>query len=379
MLTMVLMAGMIIIPAKAVKAAEVKDASGSVVTEITAQDINKTSSFATYQGTVTSVTDPTVIIPIKVSSAGTVYVDLDGIAVGEGVTASLHSLADATDGSQIASSFLYGDARTKSIAASVKKAGTIYLKLATSADNYSFSKEEQQVVEFTVKSAPQGGTLTNGKTFNGCSPDDGIAYYKVKVTKPGYIRVKLSSEDNYPSFYVNLCNSKKQKYAQNDERLSSSDNHTALFAVNKGSYYIAVKSRASIYGINSKFAAVAEKSGTSRSKAVAIKKGTTKKGIILSSEKKSKADWYKFTISKSQRVEFTFSGSTTLGHIQLEMYRAGDSSRFGSKTISGLDQKATVSPYTFGNNNKLTKGTYYIKVTKGSYATSNGYYSLKWK
>ena len=48
-----------------------------------------------------------------------------------------------------------------------------------------------------------------------------------------------------------------------------------------------------------------------------------------------------------------------------------------SRTIYPTDGSLTISLYTWGKNNKLVKGTYWIKIQ--SYNGGNGYFTVKWK
>jgi hypothetical protein len=85
-------------------------------------------------------------------------------------------------------------------------------------------------------------------------------------------------------------------------------------------------------------------------------------------------DWYKITLTKSQEVDITFTGSVSSGRISLEFY-GGSIGGSVNESISSVDVDASFSPITL-RSDKVPKGTYYIKITKDSTITS-GFYNLK--
>ena len=101
----------------------------------------------------------------------------------------------------------------------------------------------------------------------------------------------------------------------------------------------------------------AEAAGNSLSEATSINLGSTYYGEITSSNKN---DYYKFTLSKSGSINFTYSGPT--GGIYLSLYNA-DNSEIEDHPIS-------YTTYTFD----LTSGTYYLRFR---YSYSSGEYNFK--
>lgn len=209
--------------------------------------------------------------------------------------------------------------------------------------------------------------IYNGKPIAVGQKSSGqVNYFKFKAVNTGYLIAEGSLDNKY---YMTLLNSNKKALSSK----SSSDNQIA-WAVKKGkTYYIKVEALYSsydaggyVFSIENK--KVAEKSGASKAKAVSIKKGKTVKGTIIAGE--GKADWYKFTVTKTKKVKIDIKGDTN-DQIKVVVY---DGSRnMGSTTLSYYSGQRTLESI-----GKLSKGTYHIKVYRGN-NKSSGYYSLKWK
>ena len=355
--------------------------SGTVTpTTIEAQDINKVTddTAVKYTAKMTTGTDSVTVIPVTTTKGGTICVPLSGVEVGKGVTVSLHTTAAATNGDRIGSTaYLSGTAREKTIYAKVAKAGTYYLKFETAG----YGAAMPQSVEFNALFYPNGGTLTKGTTYYGASPEGSkVSYYKITVPGNGYLTVSFPEKlSDYPSYLIKLTDSKKNSLFPDFETLSSSSDYKTRIGVKKGTYYIAVRTTQNAYGIKASFTSVKENSGSTKSKAKSISKGSTKKGIINVTQSDTSGDWYKFKITKTQYVKFdvTTLGSNGGGYggLKFAFYQSGKSSPAFTKNIYG-NNSATIQPYTYGSGTKLAPGTYYIKVSK--YSHGNGYYKIKW-
>lgn len=327
----------------------------------------------------TTGSDNTAIVAVTATKKGTLAIPLSGVEVGKGVTVTLHSTSAATSGDKIGGSKYLSSSKTEDILyVKVPKAGTYYLKFETA----SYSAGIQQSVGFGAVLYPAGGTLTKGKTFYGSSPDNnGVSYYKVTVPGNGYLTVSFPEKvsEYSTSFSIKLTNSKKNSLFTDFLRVSSNDNYKTSIGVKKGTYYIAVKSNESAYGMKVSFTSVKENSGSSKSKAKSIYKGNTKKGIITAAQSENSGDWYKFKVTKTQYVKFTFkvksNGGGNYGGLKVSFYQAGKSYPAFTTNCYGNDGKE-IQMYTYGKGNKLAPGTYYIKVQK--YSHGNGYYTLKW-
>ena len=245
------------------------------------------------------------------------------------------------------------------------------------------TSSKNEYANFEVQSVPMGGTLSNATWFYGSGADsDAVSYYQVSVPSTGYLKVSLTtaSGNSYPTYNIVLCNSSKSSYYSGYEYLSSGSNgSTTNIGVRKGTYYIAVKSGDPAYGIMATFSkAKVSATGTKKSRSKSIYKKSTRRGVLAASSGIS--NWYKFKVSKKQVVKFSVStltstgGSYSIGGVQVTVYKGKQSiySYFYYGKPSGY-----IQPYNIYKGHKLSKGTYYIKVSK--FHGGNGYYSLKWK
>lgn len=130
------------------------------------------------------------------------------------------------------------------------------------------------------------------------------------------------------------------------------------------------------YRIKSTFTAVSDASGASKKNAKTIKVGETKKGIVLSEDKTSKNDWFKFTLKKSTKIDIDLKGNCSSGKLRFELTSNGIR---GTVTdyISSSDYSRNIPLQTW-TSKTIPKGTYYIRLYKDSKTTS-GNYSVKVK
>ena len=339
--------------------------NGAVITPASAN----ASSVTTYMTPTYSSGSPVLVYPIQAKKGG-----LSITFTGANCTAYSSLYSDSQCSNSVTYNSNSSDSSTgvKGHYYSIKTNGTYYLKFSL----YSFSGSGAGV--FAVQHAPSGGTLTNGKAMMGGSASkDSVSYYKVKVPATGYITLVMASPSDYSStFRVKLTNSGKKTLFSGYESLNSSGSYTTRIGVKKGTYYIGVKSYNAVYAIGSKFTKVScSKHGTSKSKAVTIKKGVTRKGVLAASS--SASDWYKIRLTRSQAVSIAITAKSSAGgdiggNIKFTIYNSSGS--YTSDTLTGVSNN-TMKPYTVGNGSKLTKGTYYIKVSRNH--KGNGYYTLK--
>lgn len=216
----------------------------------------------------------------------------------------------------------------------------------------------------TLTSGKQVAVGVNGKQTN---------YFKFKVKKAGYITVPLTEDQSARYCKVTLCNSKK-KALTNEMSLGGVYTNTLTYGVKKGTYYIRVK-----YPYSSKEAytfkvtsnsSIKEKSGKTKAKAVTLKKGKkgTKKGTLEAGS--GQADWYKFKRTNKNKATVTVEGKTN-DKIKVTLYRGGK--KIGTGTFSYMHKG-----YKFTMPKGYAKGTYYIKIERGS-KKSSGWYSVNWK
>lgn len=239
------------------------------------------------------------------------------------------------------------------------KKGTYYIFRSGSFDTmslrYTFSK---------LGSSPF--TIKKGQSYTSHVGGNGEEYVKYKAASNGYITITCMQDHSNKK--VNLCNSARKEisFAQTLYKKGQK----CVYGVKKGqTYYLKVSESLSYNEGEIKFKltekAIPDKSGSSKAKAASLKAGSTAKGVLEAGGKTS--DWYKFKLSKKKKITFTVKGEMN-GAAQLTLYNKKGKTQ---SVIAG--QGGQYQTYK-----KLDKGTYYVKVSRITPASS-GYYTLKWK
>lgn len=267
---------------------------------------------------------------------------------------------------------------------------TFYVKAPSAGSYYLvFYTNSSTAVSaiFNAYYAPAGNaTPTKGKTYNAASlSSTKYYYYKVTTTKTGYLTISFpwGTNGNSSSYSVKLMNSsKKTNLFKGVNTVDYNKDYVTYAGVPKGTYYVAVKTTDTMYGINIKATYPTENSGSTRAKAKSISKGGTKKGIITATQSSSSADWYKIKVNSNQTVNLAITTKTGgySGGLRFSVYSGSKTKAFGTAEFYYGDPSSTVNLFTTVNGVKKTylqKGTYYIKVTK--YGSGSGYYTLQWK
>lgn len=201
-----------------------------------------------------------------------------------------------------------------------------------------------------------------------------IIYHKIVVPKTGYLKVNgLAFEDEETTVNnVVLYDSQKKALTKAMSAYSNSV-RTVYYGVEKGTYYVGVKQEGA-YGIKYSFTSLKDKNISSKKKAAALKKGKTVKGLMVAGEPGDKADYYKFKVSKRQKVSLVIKPRST-GALKFEILAAGKKGNVFSKQYKFNKKRSTMNV-----SKNLEKGTYYLKVSKSkNKKTTIGYYSVKWK
>ena len=189
-------------------------------------------------------------------------------------------------------------------------------------------------------------------------------YFSFKAPYTGYLRV----QGTVGNHKVILCDASKRALSG-----ASYLGNVPTYGVAKGkTYYIRVDARFNsngIYALKATNSKISEKSGKTKKKAVTIKKKKTKKGIIESGKNSKQADWYKFKLTSKKKVKINVTTGSNES-LKIILYKGGK--RIITKTVRG---NSTGDITSVG---KWPKGTYYIKVQRGT-STSSGYYTIKWK
>lgn len=325
---------------------------------------NKLDGSSNYHG---------VVIPVKVTAAGTVRFDFKFTTLQQDVSAELYSDAACTNVIDWIGSYGVGEVSGMAYCP-VTKAGTYYLRLESYVSSYPSTPAFTNSIAVYARTYTRADkTIKSGQTITYYRNSSSDAYwFKYKAEKTGKVTVSVTKK--YGSD-ITLCNSKKKALTEEVYVSEAVGNYKTSFAVKKGTtYYFKVTAIGSdeVNTISVKNTAIKEKSGAKKKKAVNIKAKKTVKGTILPGSKT--ADWYKFSVKKKKAVTINLDGEVT-GSIKFTVYTKSGK-KVGTYTWYGGKQKLQLTySTTYG---KVNKGTYYIKMVRTD-SKSSGHYSLKWK
>jgi hypothetical protein len=332
-----------------------------------------TKSYSFNQNDVMEKYQYGIVIPVKVSEAGALEIQIDVTKLEKNISVQLFT--DSACKNSVSGSYGYisqSDSQSDKFIA-VSFSGTYYLKVSSSV--YDTEPAFTNEISISTRLFPKSDrTIKSGQTIKYYRVNGTDKYYfKYKAEKTGKVTVTLPY--GYGS-YLTLTNAKK-KVISEEEWVSSINNNQFTFAVKKGTtYYFLVTSNGVSAGnfqsITVKNTAIKEKSGAKKKKAVAIKAKKTVKGTILPESKA--ADWYKITVKKKKAVTINFNCNVT-GGLVITVYTKGGK-KIGDNTNSGSNQSLALTYST--TYQKVNKGTYYIKISRKN-SLSSGTYSLKWK
>lgn len=319
--------------------------------------------------------------PVEVKKQGVLLITLQGTNPNFiNFTAQLYEDAELTKkvGRTI---YLNNDAEEKMGIAEVKKAGTYYIKLellrkSAYKEPLSFNLQLDLIL---------GGTREIKKDVTNFAYQDydtSENLYKIVVNKTGLVTLNITfDKEDLQSARFTLLNSQKKPitdqvgvYTEKNENGAYSNELNQFYALTKGTYYVKVDARGGLHTIKYTFSNVTDKSGASLGKAAAIKVGgSAVSGICTNADKKTKVDWYKFTLSKEKAIKVSIDSKVD-GKLMAEICDSkGNTVWYGSIYLySGMESKEVES------SGKWSKGTYYIKVYKTD-EKSSGSYSIKVK
>lgn len=152
------------------------------------------------------------------------------------------------------------------------------------------------------------------------------------------------------------------------EYAGSSNSYTTGYALNKGSYRFALKGYTSGYmAVKWTQTGYTGSYGTKKSKSKTISRKKSKSNVLTASDKKKTSHWYKIKVTKKRSSRIDVYSYNSSGSVTATLYKGGK--RLSYRTVS--------SPTNIYFKGKLSKGTYYVKVTKNTAKTS-GMYKVKY-
>ena len=247
--------------------------------------------------------------------------------------------------------------------------GTYYIRLPK-------GKYKLGLVEYPC----QNLTVTNGTTTAGyCDYEHGCTY---TFKAPGNGSITFSNvalENTDGSMTAVLCNAKGKALTESSV-FNQTQYNKISYAVKKGATYkLKVKALnvndTQYYSLQLKYTAIAEKSGSSKKKAVLVKFGNKVSGTVCAEDAKSKADWYMIKNTKKQELLLNYSGNITSGNIILDVYDAKGKKLDSYSVIANISDASDDILHNGNKGTQMPAGTYYIRVTKSG-KTASGSYSF---
>lgn len=206
-------------------------------------------------------------------------------------------------------------------------------------------------------------------------------YYKVVPNKTGLMTVNLKSFDSGVSTgTVTLYNKNKVALSQAVQYSSQKAATKAYFGVKKGTtYYIRVQNCCGTtgkYGVRYSMTAFTDRNIATNAKALQLKKGANTTKTLFTANNAAGTDVYKIYVPKTQVAKFTVNTQNIRsGNITVKVFKNGK--QVGKAKTIYARHISNVYTITHGTvSGKASKGTYYIKVTKG--AKVSGQYSIKY-
>ena len=221
--------------------------------------------------------------------------------------------------------------------------------------------------------------LSSGLNKAGTNYSD--LYYKVVPNKTGLMTVNLKSFDSGVSTgTVTLYNKNKVALSQAVQYSSQKAATKAYFGVKKGTtYYIRVQNCCGTtgkYGVRYSMTAFTDRNIATNAKALQLKKGANVTKTLFTANNSTGTDVYKIVVPKTQVAKFTVNTQNIRsGNITVKVFKNGK--QVGKAKTIYPKHISNVYTITHGTvSGKASKGTYYIKVTKG--AKVSGQYSIKY-
>jgi hypothetical protein len=260
--------------------------------------------------------------------------------------------------------------------------GTFNLNLSFTASKESFAES----VDGSNNTFAKANAAALNKTYKGfTSITDNVDYYKFTLPSSGRVHLNLNSDFTSGDVYIysasDTANSITSEYFYTDSTTGLATVNQNYY-LNKGTYYLVVKSGSSYYNSSSYtyrggytfkigFASAKESfaetgSGTNNelSKASKISLNKTYTGMVGENDKQ---DVYKFTVKNNKGITVNLSAT---GQPDVKLYDAY------AQEVSGtgmyLTKNDLTGKYTITNQKiYINKGTYYLVVTRGDYSFSN--------
>lgn len=339
--------------------------------------------------------ETTLIIPIEITINGGLHIMvfissfdamLNGMDVQDknykALTVALYKDKECKESMLISNTLIKGNTAINS-EVSVDK-GVYYLKYDLIRDKSKGSDNDLTFSSYIAQVGSEDRVLTKG-----------IDYAIYQDTSTGKHRYKfVMDEDGYAKFYaesfreasnvlkIQLLDSCGNPITDETSEVGYAATETdyidwnggiyKAYLLNIGTYYIQVSANCGLFYLRYDNLATSDTSGVSKNSAKKLTIGKGISGVITLNDKKTKVDWYKFTLKSTKSLSIVFDSiNPTSDNIIPLPYDS--STGYAKLTIINSDGKIvyqknhlSLSKKTILNNveKQLVKGTYYVKISK---------------
>lgn len=215
----------------------------------------------------------------------------------------------------------------------------------------------------------QNNRMFGGNNVIACASTGAATYQRFKVAKRGVAALSVYKDNATGNVYsvtysIQKLSGRTWKTVASNLTGTRDKDYIVTVGLAAGTYRVVARAASGdvLYFINANQTA-ADSYGTSKKKAKEIKRKKAKKQVFLSNESIKKAHWYKINVKKT-------------GTTYIDITGLGNTSKI-SVTVTGKTKlKSTKISKGFRIYGKAKKGTYYIKISKGSKGTSG--YQIKY-
>lgn len=215
----------------------------------------------------------------------------------------------------------------------------------------------------------QNNRMFGGNNVIACASTGATTYQQFKVAKRGVAALAVYKDNATGNVYsvtysIQKLSGRTWKTVASNLTGTKDKDYIVTTGLAAGTYRVVARATSGdvLYFINANQTA-ADSYGTSKKKAKEIKRKKAKKQVFLSNESTKKAHWYKINVKKT-------------GTTYIDITGLGNTSKI-SVTVTGKTKlRSTKISKGFRIYGKAKKGTYYIKISKGSKGTSG--YQIKY-
>ena len=304
---------------------------------------------------------------------GTIRVGIDGtVIIPCAVYTNSTGLEEDTKEGRLT---LCYDGKPTSIIARQNDDGLIWIG-GLKAGTYALYTESACQIANTGVSAAFGACVISSQNHRMISGDEILSastgattYQQFKVKKRGVAGLKIYKENSAGrisevTYSIQKLNKKKWKNVATNLYGKIDDKYIVTTGLAAGTYRIVTKTGSGeiFHFINANQTA-ADSYGTSKKKAKEIKRKKSKKQVFLSNDSLKKTHWYKIKVKKT-------------GTTYIDITGLGNESKISVAVIGKSKLRSKSIEKGFRIYGKAKKGTYYIKISKGSKGTSG--YQIKY-